>query len=169
MNTATGNAILIRLAASAMYDGTINSDAYRKLLVMYNNEYKDMVSAVYEFIRSCGITQVSKKTLKLAEIAIKYFRSEGVEMTDLKELYVECPACCGVMQQVNENNDTNSITYKCVRCEASIIVSQDNISEYVSSEMQARAIFEDLHYEPTEEEEKWYEEELANDRERTEQ
>ncbi len=166
MNTTDGNAILLRLAASAMRDGSINSDAYCAMLVTYNYEHPGMANAIYSFIRACGITRVSKKTLKLAEIAIQYFNNEGVDMTKLKDLYVACPACNEVLTYISEDEANESVTYRCNECDVTLTMYIQTALQHATKEVAARGIFEQESSEPTPEEEEWYAKEVLNDAER---
>jgi hypothetical protein len=166
MNTTDGNAILLRLAASAMQDGSINSDAYSTLLVTYNYGHPGMSSVIYDFIRACGITRVSKRTLKLAEIAIQYFNNKGVNMTEFKDLYIACQACNSVLTYISEDDTNDSVTYKCNECDITWTMRMSKALEYATQEVAARGVFEEKISEPTREEEEWHEKELLNDTER---
>lgn len=184
--TATGNAILIRLAASTMLDGATNTHELEALYDAYDYEYPDISRKVYDFIRKCGISKVSKRTIKLAQLAVDYFENKErkFDMTNLKDLYIPCPGCDTMMvyeegakpKLVNGDgsevdaemsavfNEYDTVTYVCEHCGCSITTLRDNIEQYATMIAEAHGIYnEEYSSAPTPEEEEEERNELGND------
>lgn len=159
MRTATGNIILIRLAASSIEDGTVNGEALEAVYDTYNYDFPGITRKIYDFIRMCGITKISKKTLRLAEIAIDYFdkTERKKEMEDYKKLYIPCPVCDDLMEYHSENDDDRTVTYSCKNCDVAITLQKVWASEYTSAEAYSRAVYDEFDPNaPTPEEEEAY-------------
>jgi len=174
--TATGNAILIRLAASTMRDGVTNAHELEALYDTYNYDLPGITRKIHDFIRKCGIAKVSKRTIKLAELAVDYFddKERKIEMTDLKDLYIPCPIC-DAMMDYDENakpddcevadgefDGYETVTYVCKNCDCSVTTLKIHIEQYATMAAEARGIYEE-EYEPTPEEEEGYINELGHD------
>lgn len=164
--TATGSAILARLAASTMLDGVTDGRALEMLYDTYDYELPGVIRMVHDFIRKCGISKVSKRTIKLAEIAVDYFNNteRKVEMDDKKKLYIPCPMCDEMMDYKEcDEEDADIITYECRVCGCSITASISNIEEYSSIEARSRGVYAEQDCEPAEEQEELYYAELGNE------
>lgn len=177
MRTATGNAILIRLAASTMRDGATNAHELEALYDTYNYDLPGITRKIYDFIRKCGIAKVSKKSIKLAELAVDYFNNteRKIEMTNLKDLYIPCPMCDEMMEYVEgadpelgdsaeDFGEHETVTYECKRCECSITTLKKDIEAYATMMAQAHGVYNEPDGElPTPEEEEEYYDELGHD------
>lgn len=174
--TATGNAILIRLVASTMLDGVTNAHELEAMYDTYDYDLPGMVRKIHDFIRKCGLSKVSKKTIKLAEIAVDYFNNteRKIEMTNLKDLYIPCPMCDEMMDYVEEaevepNEEASdfdgqdTVTYECKRCQCSITTLAKDIEAYATMAAKAHAIYTEQDDEPTPEEEDAHYSGLGND------
>lgn len=177
MRTATGNAILIRLAASTMRDGATNAHELEALYDTYNYDLPGVTRKIHDFIRKCGIAKVSKRTIKLAQLAIDYFdnKERKIEMADLKDLYIPCPMCDAMMEYIGKGEPHGSdlpddfvghgtATYECKECECSITMLEEHVEQYATMIAQAHGIYnEPDDYQPTPEEEEAHDNELGHD------
>lgn len=182
MRTATGNAILSRLVASTMLDGATSAYELEAMYDTYNYELPGMSRKVYDFIRKCGITKISKKTIKLAQLAVDYFdnKERKIDMTNLKDLYIPCPGCDTIMDYEEDAkpeligidnpeilaayNAHDTVTYVCKNCGCSITTLKDHIEQYATMVAEAHGVYnEDCSDEPTSEEEEEHRNELGND------
>lgn len=161
MRTTQGNMLLTKLVASSMEENTVNSGALSNMLESYSTEQPGMSAAVYSFIRKCGITKVSKRTLALADVAVKYFNNERIEMTDIEKLYISCPQCDEIMTY--SGTEEEEVVYKCKVCGVLVNISIENAERYTSHEVYARGIYQEA-YEPTESEQEWYNSEIGKER-----
>ena len=175
--TATGNAILIRLAASTMRDGVTNAHELEALYDTYNYDLPGITRKIHDFIRKCGIAKVSKRTIKLAELAIDYFdnKERKIEMTDMKDLYIPCPMCDAMMEYAGSTSPDGTdlseelvghktATYECKECACSITMLEEHVEQYATMIAKAHGIYnEEDDGEPTPEEEEEYYNELGND------
>lgn len=152
--------MLTKLVASSMEENAINGSALEHMLMTYSTERPGMSAAVYSFIRKCGITKVSKRTLALADIAVKYFNNERIEMTDIEKLYISCPQCDAIM--VYDSAEKEEVVYKCKICGVSITIDAESAERYTSHEVYARGIYQEAH-EPTESEQEWYNNEIEKE------
>lgn len=163
--TATGSAILARLTASTMLDGVTDGRALEMLYDTYDYELPGVTRTVHDFIRKCGISKVSKRTIKLAEIAVDYFNNteRKIEMDDKKKLYIPCPMCDEIMDYKECDEDgADIITYECKVCGCSVTASIGNIEKYSSFEARSRGVYTERGDEPTEEQGELYYAELGN-------
>lgn len=181
MRTATGNAILARLAASTMLDNAVNAHELEALYDTYNYSLPGITRKIYDYIRKCGISKVSKRTIKLAELAIDYFNNteRKIEMTDLKKLYIPCPMCDEMMEYAEDatpeyfdmdgvetktGEDYETVTYACRKCDCSITTLKEHIEMYATMIAKAHGIYTDEEDDqPTPEEEEDYYNELERD------
>lgn len=176
--TATGNAILIRLAASTMRDGVTNAHELEALYDTYDYGLPGITRKIHDFIRKCGISKVSKRTIKLAQLAVDYFdnKERKIEMADLKNLYIPCPICDAMMDYDEgakpdgggvadgELEAYETITYVCKNCDCSITTLKIHIEQYATMAAEANGIYnEEGNDEPTPEEEEGYYNELGHD------
>lgn len=175
--TATGNAILIRLVASTMQDGATNAHELEALYDTYNYDLPGITRKIYDFIRKCGIAKVSKKTIKLAKLAVDYFdnKERKIEMVDLKDLYIPCPMCDAMMEYVGntisdnsdlseDSVDNDAVTYECKECECSITMLKEHVEQYATMAAEAHGIYNEQDDEtPTPEEEEEYSDEFGYD------
>lgn len=177
MRTATGNAILSRLVASTMLDGATSAYELEAMYDTYNYELPGMSRKVYDFIRKCGIAKISKKTIKLAQLAVDYFdnKERKIEMTDLKDLYIPCPMCDAMMEYAGrgaqdgadlpeEFAEHDTATYECKECKCSITMLEEHVEQYATMIAQTLGIYnEPDDDQPTPEEEEAHDNELGHD------
>lgn len=158
--TVTGNAILMRLAASTMIDGATNAYGLEALYDAYDYGYPGISRKIYDFIRKCGVTKVSKRTIKLAQLAVDYFdkKERKFEMTDMKDLYIPCPGCNSMMRydedakpilydkhgnrvENKEFDEQDTVTFVCDECDCSITTLKDHIEKYATALAEAAGIY----------------------------
>lgn len=166
MRSATGNAILMRLVASTMLDKAVNAHALEALYDTYNYSLPGMARKIYDYIRSCGIPKVSKKTIKLAELAVDYFNNKErkIEMADLKNLYIPCPVCDEMMEYTEDGEGDDTVTYTCKKCVCSVTTLKVHIEQYSTAMAEALGIYTSADDEqPTPEEEEAYYNESERD------
>jgi hypothetical protein len=79
--TASGNALLARLACSVTRESKFSVSALENLYDAYELDQSKIEKCIRELIRSCDIPSLSVATIKLAEIATEYFNKKKVAET----------------------------------------------------------------------------------------